>query len=99
MMASGGTEDFDAIIIGVGQAAPPMAARLASAGMSVAIVERHLIGGTCLNVGCTPTKTMIASAHAAHLVRRAEDFGVKLPGPVSVELAAIQRRARDLVEP
>ena len=56
------SEDFDAIIVGVGQAGPPMAARLTGAGMSVAIIERHLIGGTCLNVGCTPTKTMIASA-------------------------------------
>jgi pyruvate/2-oxoglutarate dehydrogenase complex dihydrolipoamide dehydrogenase (E3) component len=92
-------EDFDAIIIGTGQAGPPLAARLGGAGQSVAIVERHLIGGTCLNVGCTPTKTMIASAQVAHIARRASDFGVHATGPVTVDLAAVQRRARDLVEP
>jgi pyruvate/2-oxoglutarate dehydrogenase complex dihydrolipoamide dehydrogenase (E3) component len=66
---TGAIEDFDAIVVGAGQAGPPLAAMLAGAGMRVAIVERHLIGGTCLNVGCTPTKTMIASAHVAHVAR------------------------------
>jgi pyruvate/2-oxoglutarate dehydrogenase complex dihydrolipoamide dehydrogenase (E3) component len=92
-------EDFDAVIVGAGQAAPPLAARLAGAGQRVAIVERHLIGGTCLNVGCTPTKTMVASAYAAHMARRAADYGICTTGPVTVDLAAVQRRARDLVEP
>lgn len=85
-------EEFDAIVIGAGQAGPPLVARLAAAGQRVAVIERALIGGTCLNVGCTPTKTMIASAYAAHMVRRASDFGIKLPGPVAVDLGAIRRR-------
>src|ERR1700722_13485933 len=92
-------EDFDAIIVDAGQAGPPLAARLAGAGQRVVIIERHLIGGTCLNVGCSPTKTMIASAYAAHLARRGSDFGVHASGSVTVDLAAVQQRARDLVEP
>jgi pyruvate/2-oxoglutarate dehydrogenase complex dihydrolipoamide dehydrogenase (E3) component len=92
-------EDFDAIIVGAGQAGPPLAARLAGVGQRLAIIERLLIGGACLNVGCTPTKTMIASAYAAHMARRASEFGVHAPGPVSVDLAAARRRARDIVEP
>ena len=67
---------FDAIIIGAGQAGPPMVGRLAAAGQKVALIERKLIGGTCVNTGCTPTKTLVASAYAAHLARRAADFGV-----------------------
>jgi pyruvate/2-oxoglutarate dehydrogenase complex dihydrolipoamide dehydrogenase (E3) component len=67
---------YDAIVIGTGQAGPPLAARLAKAGMKVAIVERKLFGGTCVNTGCIPTKAMIASAYAAHMVRRAAEFGV-----------------------
>ena len=62
---------FDAIIIGAGQAGPSLAARLNAAGMSVALIERKLVGGTCVNTGCIPTKTMVASAYAAHLARRA----------------------------
>ncbi|HST37568.1 MAG TPA: FAD-dependent oxidoreductase, partial [Allosphingosinicella sp.] len=67
---------FDAIIVGGGQAGPPLAGRLTAAGMKVALVERHLLGGTCVNTGCMPTKTMVASAYAAHLARRA-DLGVE----------------------
>ena len=67
---------FDAIVIGAGQAGPPMVGRLAAAGQKVALIERDLIGGTCVNTGCTPTKTLVASAYAAHLARRAADFGV-----------------------
>ena len=67
---------FDAIIIGTGQAGPALAAPLAGAGMKVAVVERKLFGGTCVNTGCIPTKTLVASARAAYMARRAADFGV-----------------------
>ena len=79
------TRRFDAIVIGAGQAGPPMAGRLAAAGKTVAVIERKLVGGTCVNTGCTPTKTLVASAYAAHLARRAGDFGVSA-GPVGVDL-------------
>ena len=82
---------FDAVVIGAGQAGPPMAGRLAAAGQKVALIERKLIGGTCVNTGCTPTKTMVASAYAAHLARRAADFGVSA-GPVGVDFAAVMAR-------
>ena len=72
--------DFDAIIIGTGQAGPSLAFRLAGAGMKVAVVERHLIGGTCVNTGCTPTKALVASAYAARIARRAAEFGVAIAG-------------------
>ena len=78
--------EFDAIIIGAGQAGPPLAGRLTGAGMKVALVERGLFGGTCVNTGCTPTKTMIASAYAAHLARRARDYGVVVEGTVRVDM-------------
>ena len=68
---------FDAIIIGAGQAGPFLADRLTKSGLSVAFVERNLFGGTCVNTGCTPTKAMVASAYAAHLARRAAEFGVQ----------------------
>ncbi|RWF43778.1 MAG: FAD-containing oxidoreductase [Mesorhizobium sp.] len=83
---------FDAIIIGAGQAGTPLAGRLNAAGMSVALVERKLVGGTCVNTGCIPTKTMVASAYAAHLARRAADYGVTLSGPVGVDYKAIKAR-------
>ena len=69
---------FDAIIIGAGQAGPSLAGRLTGAGMTVALVERKLFGGTCVNTGCMPTKTLVASAYAAHLARRSAEFGVVL---------------------
>jgi pyruvate/2-oxoglutarate dehydrogenase complex dihydrolipoamide dehydrogenase (E3) component len=87
---------FDAIIVGAGQAGPPLAGRLTAAGMSVALVERHLFGGTCVNTGCTPTKTMVASAYAAHLARRGADFGVRA-GPVSVDMTRVRARADAVV--
>ena len=65
---------YDAMIIGTGQAGPFLARRLTTAGMKVAIIERKLFGGTCVNTGCIPTKTMVASAYAAHMTRRAADF-------------------------
>ncbi|HDR9149768.1 TPA: FAD-containing oxidoreductase [Burkholderia vietnamiensis] len=85
------TQHFDAIVIGTGQAGPSLAARLAGAGMKVAIVERGRFGGTCVNTGCIPTKTLIASAYAAHLARRAHEYGVSA-GPVSVDMKAVKAR-------
>jgi pyruvate/2-oxoglutarate dehydrogenase complex dihydrolipoamide dehydrogenase (E3) component len=89
---------FDAIVIGAGQAGPPLAARLTAAGMTVAFVERHLFGGTCVNTGCTPTKTLVASARAAHVARRAAEFGVTLSGPVGVDMRAVKARKDAVVE-
>jgi pyruvate/2-oxoglutarate dehydrogenase complex dihydrolipoamide dehydrogenase (E3) component len=82
---------FDAMVIGAGQAGPPMAGRIAATGKKVALIERKLIGGTCVNTGCTPTKAMVASAYAAHLARRAGDFGVSA-GPVGVDFVAVMAR-------
>ena len=87
---------FDAIVIGAGQAGPPMAGRIAATGQKVALIERKLIGGTCVNTGCTPTKTLVASAYAAHLARRAGDFGVSA-GPVGVDFAAVMARKDKVV--
>jgi pyruvate/2-oxoglutarate dehydrogenase complex dihydrolipoamide dehydrogenase (E3) component len=84
--------EFDAIIIGTGQAGPSLAHRLAGAGQRVAIVERHRFGGTCVNTGCTPTKTLVASAYAAHLARRAGELGVSVPGPVTVDMKKVKAR-------
>lgn len=84
---------FDAIIIGAGQAGPSLAGRLTSAGMSVAIVERKYFGGTCINTGCMPTKTLIASARAAHVARRAADFGVILEKNVGIDMRRVKARA------
>ena len=83
---------YDAIIIGTGQAGPFLAQRLAGAGMKVAIIERKLFGGTCINTGCTPTKTMVASAYAAHTVSRAADFGVINNGAASVDMKLVKAR-------
>ncbi len=87
------SERFDAIVIGTGQAGPPLAGRLAAAGMSVAIVERKLFGGTCVNAGCMPTKTLVASAYAAHTARRGAEYGFAFDGPLRVDMARIQARA------
>jgi pyruvate/2-oxoglutarate dehydrogenase complex dihydrolipoamide dehydrogenase (E3) component len=83
---------YDAIIIGTGQGGPPLAARLAGAGMKVAIIERKLFGGTCVNTGCIPTKTLIASAHAAYLARRDTEFGVIREGPIAVDMKRVKAR-------
>jgi len=88
---------FDAIVIGAGQAGPSLAGRLTAAGMTVAFVERHLFGGTCVNTGCTPTKALVASAAAAHHVRRAADYGIKLAGSMSVDLRAVKARKDAIV--
>jgi pyruvate/2-oxoglutarate dehydrogenase complex dihydrolipoamide dehydrogenase (E3) component len=85
------SESFDALSIGAGQAGPPLAGRLTEAGLSVAVIERHLSGGTCVNTGCIPTKTLVASARTAHVARRAADYGVTT-GPVGVDMAAVKAR-------
>ncbi len=89
---------FDAIILGAGQAGPPLAGRLTKAGMKVALVERHHFGGTCVNTGCMPTKTLVASAQAAHVARRAADFGVHFDGPIRIDMAKVKSRAMAVVE-
>src|SRR5205823_4505028 len=83
---------FDAIVIGTGQAGPPLARRLARAGMKVAVIERKFFGGTCVNTGCIPTKTMVASAYAARMAQRAAEFGVDIAGGVSVDMRRVKAR-------
>jgi len=87
---------YDAIVIGTGQAGPSLANRLSTAGMRVAIVERDRIGGTCVNVGCIPTKALVASARAAHVARRAAEFGVVLEGAVRVDMARVNARMKQI---
>jgi pyruvate/2-oxoglutarate dehydrogenase complex dihydrolipoamide dehydrogenase (E3) component len=89
--------DFDAIIIGTGQAGPSLAFRLAGAGMKVAVVERHLIGGTCVNTGCTPTKALVASAYAARIARRAAEYGVVIGGDVGIDMRRVKARKDAIV--
>ncbi|MDT5160533.1 MAG: hypothetical protein QOC90_843, partial [Mycobacterium sp.] len=84
-------EKFDAIIVGAGQAGPPLAGRLTDAGQTVAVIERKLVGGTCVNSGCIPTKTLVASAHAAHLARRGAEYGVTT-GEVTVDMTKVKAR-------
>ncbi len=84
---------FDAIVVGAGQAGPALAGRLTASGMAVALVERGRIGGTCVNTGCTPTKALVASAYAAHLARRAADYGIGT-GTVTVDFPAVIARAQ-----
>jgi pyruvate/2-oxoglutarate dehydrogenase complex dihydrolipoamide dehydrogenase (E3) component len=89
---------YDAIIIGTGQSGPPLAARLADEGMKTAVVERKRFGGTCVNVGCVPTKTLVASARAAYVARRAADFGVRIDSPVGVDMARVKARKDEIVD-
>jgi pyruvate/2-oxoglutarate dehydrogenase complex dihydrolipoamide dehydrogenase (E3) component len=86
------TNTHDALIIGAGQAGPPLAGRLTAAGMSVGLIERKLFGGTCVNTGCIPTKTLVASAFAAHLARRAAEYGVSTGGDVAVDMKTVKAR-------
>ncbi len=86
------TSNYDAIIIGTGQAGPSLAARLAGAGMQTAIIERKRFGGTCVNTGCTPTKTLVASARAAYVARRSADFGVMIDGAITVDMKKVKAR-------
>ena len=83
---------FDAIIIGTGQAGPSLAARFAGAGKTVAIIERHKFGGTCVNTGCIPTKTLVASAYAAHVARRGAEYGFDVNGNVRVDMKRVKAR-------
>jgi pyruvate/2-oxoglutarate dehydrogenase complex dihydrolipoamide dehydrogenase (E3) component len=87
------TRRFDAIIIGAGQAGPSLAHRLTSAGMAVAIIERKLFGGTCVNTGCIPTKTLVASAYAAHLARRSAEYGVRIESSIKIDISRVKARA------
>jgi pyruvate/2-oxoglutarate dehydrogenase complex dihydrolipoamide dehydrogenase (E3) component len=87
------TRQFDAIIVGAGQAGPPLAGRLTAAGQTVAVIERKLVGGTCVNYGCIPTKTLVASAHTAHVARRGAEYGINIgTGDVAVDMAKVKAR-------
>src|ERR1700750_462286 len=88
-------EHYDAIVIGNGQAGPFLAVRLAKAGRKVAIIERHLFGGTCVNTGCIPTKSLVASARVAHVARRASEFGVNT-GSVTVDMRKVKARKDEI---
>ena len=90
-------EQYDAVVVGAGQAGGPLASALARAGRKTVIIEREHVGGTCVNVGCTPTKTMVASARVAYLARRGADYGVQT-GPIAVEMTKVRQRKRDIVE-
>src|SRR5258708_2709366 len=90
------TSNYNAIIIGSGQAGNPLAKKLAAAGWKTAVIEKKWVGGTCVNVGCTPTKTMIASGRVAYLVKRSADFGIHTTG-MSVDIAEVLRRKNTLV--
>src|SRR5437773_9486393 len=87
---------YNAIVIGSGQAGTPLSRALAGAGWKTAIIEREHVGGTCINVGCTPTTTMVASARVAYLARRGADYGVKT-GAITVDLARVRERKRTMV--
>ena len=87
------TQTFDAIVIGAGQAGPSLTSRLTMSGMKVALIERDKCGGTCVNTGCMPTKTLVASAYAAHLARRGADYGIVLDQPVRIDMRKVRSRA------
>ena len=84
---------FDAIVVGAGQSGPFLAARMAEKGMKVALIERKYLGGTCVNAGCMPTKTLVASARAAHVARNAGGYGVTIPGAIGIDLTIVRKRA------
>jgi pyruvate/2-oxoglutarate dehydrogenase complex dihydrolipoamide dehydrogenase (E3) component len=95
-MSAAIAETFDAIVIGSGQGGNPLAGALVAAGKKTALIERQDVGGTCINRGCTPTKTMVASARAAYIARRGADYGVRL-GPITVDMARVRERKRAIV--
>jgi Pyruvate/2-oxoglutarate dehydrogenase complex, dihydrolipoamide dehydrogenase (E3) component, and related enzymes len=90
-------QHFDAVVIGTGQGGTPLAVRLGQSGRKTAVIERGAFGGTCVNVGCTPTKSYVASARAAHVARHAADLGVQVSGAVSVDLAAVKARKDGII--
>ncbi len=92
------SQRYDAIIIGAGQAGLPLALALGKHGKKTAVIEHEHVGGTCINKGCTPTKAMVASARVAYLARRVADYGVRIGGPVTVDLQAVRQRKRDIVD-
>src|SRR5713101_3723066 len=91
------TTHYDAILIGAGQAGVPLSTTLARAGWKTAIIERVHVGGTCINEGCTPTKTMVASGRVAYLARRGEDYGVQT-GDIRIDMERVRQRKRDIVD-
>src|SRR5215212_458704 len=91
------SQHYDAVVIGSGQGGNPLAGALAGAGRKTAVIEREHVGGTCINEGCTPTKTMVASAKVAYLDRRSADYGVR-NGPVNVDMVEVHRRKRAIVD-
>src|SRR6478736_1808127 len=91
------SERYDAIVIGAGQAGGPLATALARSGKRTALIEREHVGGTCINEGCTPTKTMVASARVAHLARRGVGYGVET-GPIRVDMGRVRERKRAIVK-
>src|SRR5579864_8052493 len=91
------SQPYDAIVIGSGQGGTPLSEALAQAGMRTAIIERKHVGGTCINEGCTPTKTMVASGRVAYLARRAADYGVRT-GSISIDMEKVRQRKRDIVD-
>src|ERR671939_1471284 len=91
------TEHYDAVVIGAGQGGTPLARALAQAGRKTALVERKHVGGTCVNEGCTPTKTMVASAKTAYFDRRSADYGIR-NGSATTDMPKVRQRKRDIVE-
>src|SRR5437870_5589562 len=91
------TTQYDAIVVGSGQAGGPLSTALAKAGYRTALIEREHVGGTCINEGCTPTKTMVASARVAYLARRAADYGVKVDA-IDIDMLRVRQRKREIVE-
>lgn len=91
------SQHFDAVVIGTGQGGSPLAVRLAQSGKRTAVIERHLFGGTCVNVGCTPTKTYVASARAAHVARTASKYGVDIGGEITIDMARVKARKDEVI--
>jgi len=89
-------KNYDAIVIGTGQAGPPLAERLGQAGWKVAVIERHLFGGTCVNTGCIPTKTLVASAKVANMVGRASEYGIDISGDVKIDMKKVKARKDEI---
>src|SRR5437762_8205306 len=91
------TEQYDVIVIGAGQSGGPLSTAFARAGRKTAIIERAYVGGTCINYGCTPTKTMVASGRVAYLARRAGDYGVRV-GKIEIDMGKVRERKRAIVQ-